>query len=341
MIGYSDSAKDAGKFAATWAQYCCQEALVDAAAHAGIKLHLFHGRGGTIGRGGGPVEKAMASQPPGSVQGSIRVTEQGEMIRYKFGLPSVAFHSLNNYLQATLLATVDPAPQPIPEWRALMQRMSEASLAAYRDVVVKNPDFVRYFRSLTPEQELNKLAMGSRPAKRKVDGGIDSLRAIPWVFAWTQVRLNLPGWLGVRQALEAGLREAPDTLFAMQEKWPFFSSFLDLIEMLLGKSDGAICAHYEAELVDPALQVLGQHLRDDLDCLILIINKLKQQDELLDTTPLLQQSIDVRKPYIDPLNYLQAELLKRERRAGSIAPLLERALKVTMSGIAAGMRNTG
>jgi phosphoenolpyruvate carboxylase len=341
MIGYSDSAKDAGKFAATWAQYCCQEALVEAAAQAGIKLHLFHGRGGTIGRGGGPVEKAMASQPPGSVQGSIRVTEQGEMIRYKFGLPSVAFHSLNNYLQATLLATLDPAPQPIPEWRALMERMSDASLATYRAVVVENPDFVRYFRSLTPEQELNKLALGSRPAKRKLDGGIDSLRAIPWVFAWTQVRLNLPGWLGVRQALEAGLRETPDTLFAMQEQWPFFSSFLDLIEMLLGKCDGGICAHYEAELVEPSLHGLGRHLREDLDCLILLINKLKQQDELLDTTPLLQQSIDVRKPYVDPLNYLQAELLKRERRAGSIAPQLERALKVTMSGIAAGMRNTG
>jgi phosphoenolpyruvate carboxylase len=341
MIGYSDSAKDAGKFAATWAQYCCQEALVQAARQAGIKLHLFHGRGGTIGRGGGPVEKAMASQPPGSVQGSIRVTEQGEMIRYKFGLPSVAFHSLNNYLQATLLATVDPAPQPIAQWRALMERMSDASLRTYRSVVVENVDFVRYFRSLTPEQELNKLAMGSRPAKRKMDGGIDSLRAIPWVFAWTQVRLNLPGWLGVRQALEAGLSEAPETLFAMQEQWPFFSSFLDLIEMLLGKCDGAICAHYEAELVDPSLHALGKRLREDLDCLILLINKLKQQDELLDTTPLLQQSIDVRKPYVDPLNYLQAELLKRERRAGSIAPMLERALKVTMSGIAAGMRNTG
>lgn len=341
MIGYSDSAKDAGKFAAAWAQYGCQQALVDAAAEAGIKLHLFHGRGGTVGRGGGPVEKALASQPPGSVQGSIRVTEQGEMIRYKFGLPAVAFRSLSTYLQATLLATVAPAPAPEESWRALMDRMSAASLAAYRALVAEDPDFVRYFRTLTPEQELGKLAMGSRPAKRKADGGIDSLRAIPWVFAWTQVRLNLPGWLGIRQALETGLNEAPELLHAMHAQWPFFTSFIDLIEMLLAKSDAAICAHYEAELVEPALHPLGQKLRADLYALIDLINTLKQQAHLLDTTPLLQQSLDVRKPYIDPLNYLQIELLKRERRAGAIAPALERALKVTISGIAAGMRNTG
>jgi phosphoenolpyruvate carboxylase len=188
---------------------------------------------------------------------------------------------------------------------------------------------------------LGKLALGSRPAKRKTEGGVESLRAIPWIFAWTQVRLNLPVWLGVRQALETGLTQQPDTLLDMIREWPYFASFLDLIEMVLGKSDSAICAHYEAQLVEPKLLGLGRELRDDLGVLIKVVNSLKAQNRLLADSPLLAQSIDVRKPYIDPLNYLQAELLKRERRAGGIAQELEQALKVTMSGIAAGMRNTG
>lgn len=341
MIGYSDSAKDAGKFAASWALYECQEQLVAQAEQLGIKLSLFHGRGGTIGRGGGPLEKAMASQPPRSVQGSIRVTEQGEMIRYKFGMPTLAFHSLSLYLQATLRATLDPAPPPLPEWRALMDQMSAASLNAYRGIVQEHPDFVRYFRSLTPEQELNKLALGSRPARRNSEGGVESLRAIPWMFAWTQVRLNLPGWLGIRQALETALQTSPAALQAMLHEWPFFASFIDLIEMVLGKTDSAICTHYETRLVDPGLHALGSEIRADLAALTALINGLKQQAHLLDSVPMLQQSIDVRKPYIDPLNYLQTELLKRERNTGRIAPELEQALKVTMSGIAAGMRNTG
>ncbi|WP_019605765.1 phosphoenolpyruvate carboxylase [Teredinibacter turnerae] len=341
MIGYSDSAKDAGKFAATWAQYKAQEKLVSLADQHDVKLNLFHGRGGTVGRGGGPVEKAMASQPPGSVKARIRVTEQGEMIRYKFGMPRVAFASLSNYVLATLRATETPAPNPKPEWRDLMENMAQASLTAYRGVVRGHESFVPYFRSLTPEQELSKLALGSRPPKRKASGGVESLRAIPWVFAWTQVRLNLPGWLGTRQALEYGLQHEQDTLKDMQQNWPFFNSFIDLLEMVLGKADTSICAHYEEQLVDKDLRPLGEQLRGDLEALAGLINSMKEQPELLENTPLLQQSINIRKPYMDPLNYLQAELLKRERKAGEISPDLERALKVTMTGIAAGMRNTG
>jgi len=341
MIGYSDSAKDAGKFAATWAQYKAQERLVNLAEKHHIDLHLFHGRGGTVGRGGGPIEKAMASQPPGSVKGRIRVTEQGEMIRYKFGMPRVAFGSLRNYAMATLTATVTPTPAPKAEWRELMETMATTSLDAYRGVVRGHDMFVPYFRSLTPEQELSKLALGSRPAKRKAGGGVESLRAIPWVFAWTQVRINLPGWLGVHQAISYAEENAPDILRDMHEQWPFFSTFIDLLEMVLGKADTAICAHYEEQLVEPALHALGHQLREDLQALEEQINRLKQQDALLDRTPFLKHSISIRKPYLDPLNYLQAELLKRERKAGEISPELERALKVTMTGIAAGMRNTG
>jgi phosphoenolpyruvate carboxylase len=341
MIGYSDSAKDAGKIAATWAQYKAQEKLVALADKFGISLVLFHGRGGTVGRGGGPVEKAMASQPPGSVKGRIRVTEQGEMIRYKFGLPRVAFSSLSSYVVATLRATMAPNAAPKEEWRDLIERMGKVSLEAYRSVVRGHPDFVPYFRNLTPEQELSLLALGSRPAKRKSTGGVESLRAIPWVFAWTQVRLNLPAWLGARQAFEHALENDPALLQDMVSNWPFFSSFLDLLEMVIGKADGPICTYYEQQLVPKEVRGLGQELRDDLLALEGLINKMKKQDSLLADDPMLRQSLDVRKPYVDPLNYLQAELLKRYRSSENISPDLERALKVTMAGIAAGMRNTG
>lgn len=341
MIGYSDSAKDAGKFSATWAQYKAQEKLVALADKYDVSLVLFHGRGGTVGRGGGPVEKAMASQPPGSIHGRIRVTEQGEMIRYKFGLPRVAFSSLSSYVVATLRATISPHAAPAPEWRDLIERMAASSLEAYRSVVRGHEHFVPYFRSLTPEQELSLLALGSRPAKRKSTGGVESLRAIPWVFAWTQVRLNLPAWLGARQALEYAQQNDPKTLADMVANWPFFSSFLDLLEMVIGKADGPICTYYEEQLVPVEYHGLGKQLREDLQALEVSINALKKQDILLKDEPLLRQSLAVRKPYVDPLNYLQAELLKRYRSSKSISPDLERALKVTMAGIAAGMRNTG
>lgn len=341
MIGYSDSAKDAGKLSATWAQYKAQEKLVSLSDKYDVSLVLFHGRGGTVGRGGGPVEKAMASQPPGSVKGRIRVTEQGEMIRYKFGLPRVAFKSLSSYLVATLRATISPNEAPKPEWRDLIERMGKASLEAYRSVVRGHKDFVPYFRNLTPEQELSLLALGSRPAKRKSTGGVESLRAIPWVFAWTQVRLNLPAWLGTRQALEYALENDPALLEDMISNWAFFSSFVDLLEMVIGKADGPICTYYEQQLVPVEYRGLGEQLRGDLATLERLLNQLKKQDVLLKDDPMLRQSLAVRKPYVDPLNYLQAELLKRYRSSEEISPDLERALKVTMAGIAAGMRNTG
>lgn len=341
MIGYSDSAKDAGKLAATWAQYQAQEKLVALAEQYEIKLTLFHGRGGTVGRGGGPVEKAMASQPPGSVKGRIRVTEQGEMIRYKFGVPQVAFNSLRTYVSATLTATLAPSPLPKAEWRELIEEMAQRSLKAYRAVIRENALFVPYFRSLTPEQELSKLAIGSRPARRKANGGVESLRAIPWVFAWMQVRLNLPSWLGVYEALNYAVDEKPALFNEMLEHWPFFSSFLELLEMVLGKADVTVCEHYEQQLVQSEHHPLGQQLRENLQALQALVNNIKGQNELLENDAHLQLSINVRKPYVDPLNYLQAELLKRERLSGDMSEDLERALKVTMAGISAGMRNTG
>jgi phosphoenolpyruvate carboxylase len=341
MIGYSDSAKDAGKLSATWAQYKAQEKLVALAEKYATQLVLFHGRGGTIGRGGGPVEKAMSSQPPGSVKGRIRVTEQGEMIRYKFGVPRLAFSNFSAYVSATLRSTLSPHAAPAQEWRDMMELMASQSVEAYRSVVRGHPSFVPYFRSLTPEQELGLLALGSRPAKRKVTGGVESLRAIPWMFAWTQVRLNLPAWLGTRQALEYALKNHPAILEDMIANWPFFSSFLDLLEMVIGKADGQICAYYEQQLVPVEYHDMGEQLRADLAALEVLMNRIKKQSELLSDEPILRRSLAVRKPYVDPINYLQAELMKRYRSSEDISPDLERALKVTMMGIAAGMRNTG
>lgn len=341
MIGYSDSAKDAGKLSATWAQYKAQEKLVSLSDKYGVSLVLFHGRGGTVGRGGGPVEKAMTSQPPGSIRGRIRVTEQGEMIRYKFGLPRVAFKNLSAYMVATLHATIAPHAAPKPEWRDLIERMCQQSLETYRRIVRGHPDFVPYFRNLTPEQELGLLALGSRPAKRKSTGGVESLRAIPWVFAWTQVRLNLPAWLGMRQAVEYAQKTDPVLLDDMVQNWPFFASYISLLEMVVCKADTQISTYYEEQLVPQQYRGLGVELRDDVSALEGLLKQLKKQDTLLLDDPMLIHSLSVRKPYVDPLNYLQAELLKRYRSSEDISPDLERALKVTMAGIAAGMRNTG
>ncbi len=343
MIGYSDSAKDAGQMMAAWSQYQAQEALVAVAAKYDVKLTLFHGRGGTVGRGGGPANRAILSQPPGSVAGNFRITEQGEMIRFKFGLPKVAVQSLQVYTTAVLEATLAPPAPPRPEWRAMMDSLTRQSLASYRDMVREHPDFVAYFRAATPEQELGKLALGSRPAKRKVGGGVESLRAIPWIFAWTQNRLMLPAWLGadvaLKQALDAGQGE---TIQAMLRQWPFFRTHIDMLEMVLAKADPRIARYYDEVLVPDALRTLGKELRHRLKAAIVLVNALKNQTELLKENPIFSHSMTIRNPYTDPLHYLQAELLRRERLDGEGKPaVVERALKVTMAGIAAGMRNTG
>ncbi|MDW5375730.1 phosphoenolpyruvate carboxylase [Halomonas sp. HP20-15] len=345
MIGYSDSAKDAGQLAAAWAQYRAQETLVKVCQRHGVDLTLFHGRGGTVGRGGGPAHAAILSQPPGSVNGSLRVTEQGEMIRFKFGQPDIALRSMEIYACAVLEATLLPPPSPQPQWRDEMDRLAGIAHGAYVGVVREDPDFVPYFRAVTPEGALGRLPLGSRPAKRRQEGGVESLRAIPWIFAWTQTRLMLPAWLGSGEAFATRLEE-PDGLARlreMRENWPFFGTYLDMLEMLLAKADLNIAEYYEHRLVDePALQALGGALRERLRRLHGVLLSVLDQDELLEGTPLIRQAIEVRNPYIDPLHGLQAELLQRNRDAdGAISPALSRALMVTMAGIAAGLRNTG
>ncbi|MGM0702099.1 MAG: phosphoenolpyruvate carboxylase [Pseudomonadota bacterium] len=345
MIGYSDSAKDAGQLAAAWAQYRAQERLVDVCHQHGVGLTLFHGRGGAVGRGGGPAHAAILSQPPGSVNGSLRVTEQGEMIRFKFGQPDIALRSMEIYACAVLEATLLPPPAPEPHWREEMDRLAEIAHRAYVGVVREDPDFVPYFRAVTPEGALGRLPLGSRPTKRRQDGGVETLRAIPWIFAWTQIRLMLPAWLGSGEAFTTRVAEEGglEVLREMRDRWPFFGTYLDMLEMLLAKADVGIAAYYERRLVDePALKALGESLRERFTRLEGVVLDILDQEVLLEQTPLIRQAIEVRNPYIDPLHGLQAELLQRNRDAdGAISGELTRALMVTMAGIAAGLRNTG
>ncbi|WP_444926524.1 phosphoenolpyruvate carboxylase [Microbulbifer sp. TRSA002] len=343
MIGYSDSAKDAGFLGAAWAQYRTQEALTGIFRNHGIPLTLFHGRGGSISRGGSPTRMALLSQPPGSIAGRIRVTEQGEMIRFKYGRPSVAAYNLEQYVAATLEATLMPPAEPRSEWRAEMDRLTEVSVGNYREVVQDDPALVAYLRTVTPETELSRLALGSRPARRKPGGGVESLRAIPWVFAWTQIRLMLPAWLGTGAALENALKHADETdiLRDMSRQWPFFQGVVDMLEMVLAKADPRVASWYEERLTQDAdLIQLGVSLRERLAHTVEALKQLTGRESLLDNNPVMRWSIRVRDPYTDPLHLLQAELMARLRERESDA-VLESALMVTIAGIAAGMRNTG
>ncbi|BDM66121.1 phosphoenolpyruvate carboxylase [Shewanella sp. NFH-SH190041] len=340
MIGYSDSAKDAGVMAAAWAQYQAQEQLVAVCQDAQVKLTLFHGRGGTVGRGGGPAHQAILSQPPGSVDGRIRVTEQGEMIRFKFGLPKLAVQSLALYTSAVMEATLLPPPKPKQEWRDCMQHIADNSVIAYRNIVREEPDFVAYFRAATPEVELGKLPLGSRPAKRKVDGGIESLRAIPWIFAWSQNRLMLPAWLGAGEALLQEIEQGKLPLLQEMQAWPFFNTRISMLEMVYAKAEPNLARYYEAVLVPSELHHLGHTLRQRLQQGISVVMTLTGSEELMSHTPWNRESVKLRNPYIDPLNFLQTELLARTRKPGASSNA-ELALMLTIAGVAAGMRNTG
>lgn len=341
MIGYSDSGKDTGRFAASWELYKSQQQLVKVCEQASIKLTLFHGRGGTVGRGGGPTYLAVLSQPPGSVNGILRVTEQGEMIQAKFGMPGIASRSLELYVTATLHATIRPPRGPKPEWHELMDKMADASAETYNAMVKEHPDFVEYFRTATPEVELGRLNIGSRPTKRKEGGGLGSLRAIPWIFAWTQTRIMLPSWLGVGEALEESVRlNKFDMVREMDAEWDFFRSTLDLVEMVVAKADLSIGEIYDRILVPERLKPLGREVRDRLATTIRNIQNLNGDDRLLEGNSVLYDSIGLRNPYLDPINILQVELLRR-LRANYDDERLRGALLLTVNGIAAGMRNTG
>ena len=355
MIGYSDSAKEVGRVAAAWELYQAQEAVVEAGRRHGVAVTLFHGRGGSIGRGGGPTWLALQSQPPGSTDGTLRVTEQGEMIQAKFGMPGIALRTLEVYTTATLEASLAAGSPVRPEWRAAMDRLAVSAARAYRGVVYEDERFLRYFRAVTPEAELDSLHIGSRPTRRAGDG-VGGLRAIPWQFAWMQTRLLLASWLGA-EALAADGEAGLELYRAMYRDWPFFRSLVELLEMALGKADARIAAEYDRRLAPDDLQPFAASLRARLQAATNAVLAITEQAELLADNDVLRRSIEVRNPYVDPINLFQIELLRRlaAMRGAPPAPgvpgpapdadeaeaVLRQALRITIGGVAAGMRNTG
>jgi phosphoenolpyruvate carboxylase len=340
MIGYSDSAKDVGRVAAGWELFKAQEAVVASCARHETRATLFHGRGGSVGRGGGPTHLALQSQPPGSIDGTLRVTEQGEMLQALFGFADIAVRTMEVYTTGTLEAWLTPVRAGADEWRACMDRLAADARAGYRRVVYDDPRFIDYFHASTPEAEIGEMNIGSRPARRSAGSSVAGLRAIPWQFAWTQTRLMLGAWLGLEEALDRAVaRGEAELLRTMYLEWPSFQSAVDLIEMVLAKADGRIAAEYDRRLVPDALQPLGADLRARLERAIRGVRAVSGHEELLQATPVIRRSIDVRNPYVDPLNLVQVELLRRMRAHPDTG--VHAALMVTVNGIAAGLRNTG
>lgn len=374
MIGYSDSGKDAGRLSAAWQLYKAQEELVKVAKEFGVKLTMFHGRGGTVGRGGGPTHLAILSQPPDTIHGSLRVTVQGEVIEQSFGEEHLCFRTLQRFTAATLEHGMNPPVAPNPEWRALLDEMSVVATKEYRSLVFQDPRFVEYFRLATPELEYGRMNIGSRPAKRKPSGGIESLRAIPWIFAWTQTRFHLPVWLGFgaafKHVIEKDIRNL-QMLKDMYNGWPFFRVTLDLLEMVFAKGDPGIAALYDKLLVSEDLWPLGERLRSKYEETKGFLLQVAGHKDLLEGDPYLRQRLKLRDSYITTLNVSQAYTLKRIRDpnynvkvrphldkeimesskpaaelvklnpTSEYAPGLEDTLILTMKGIAAGMQNTG
>jgi phosphoenolpyruvate carboxylase len=350
MIGYSDSNKDGGMLTSSWELYKAQERLWDVARAHRIDLRLFHGRGGTVGRGGGPSHEAILAQPQNTVAGRIKITEQGEVVSSKFGLPEIAQRSLELTTAAVIAASLPHKEidgKRLDRWKEIMERISNEALEVYRRLTRETEGFLDYFTQATPVEELQSLRIGSRPAKRKRGSrSLEDLRAIPWVFGWTQSRHLLPGWLAVGTALEAFVRANPGNLRVlrtMYREWPFFQSTISNIEMTLAKADFQVARQYAARIDDRSLgrRIFGM-LEDEFKRTCRVVLMITGERRLLDKSPVLQRSIAVRNPYVDPMSYLQVELLAR-LRSGHVADQeqLLYAILLTINGIAAGMRNTG
>ena len=344
MIGYSDSSKDAGKLSASWHQYKLQEQLRNLAKKYKIDLVFFHGRGGSPGRGGGPIQATLKSQPSGTVNGKIRITDQGEVIQQKYGYKPLAEYNLCSYIGAVMEATLNPPPRSKPNWRELIQKMSEISTSAYRKYLNQSEDFIRYFKTVTPHKSLGKLAIGSRPTKRKNVDNIQSLRAIPWVFAWTQIRLMLPAWLGTTEALRYGsIKKFKKTMTDMERNWPYFVSTMDILDMVISKVDPEISVIYENNLADKSLIRIGKRLRFQFDALVKLHNKITPKDVIKERKE-FRKALFIRNNYTEMLNILQSDIMNKltnKKYKKLDKKFLEDSLMTSIAGISAAMKNTG
>ena len=342
MLGYSDSAKDGGLLASRWALQRAQVDLLELAREAGVGIVFFHGRGGSVSRGGGKTERAIIAAPRGSVDGRMRVTEQGEVIHRKYGIRALALRNLEQTTGAVLRASLRPRPPEPREgaWRAIASELAQTSRAHYRALVHERDDFPAYFRAATPIDVIEQLRIGSRPSRRR-DGGIANLRAIPWVFAWSQNRSGLTGWYGVGTALQRGIdTHGLDAMAAMARHWPFMAAAIDDVEMLMAKSDIDIFERYSllaGDAHDAFFPQIGEEFERTRDAILAI----KGRDTLLADDYRLRLSIRLRNPYVDPISLLQVDLLRRWRATGREDEALLRALIATVNGIAAGIQNTG
>ncbi len=348
MLGYSDSNKDSGFMAANWALYTAQSALVAVAEEKGVHLRLFHGRGGAIGRGGGAANHAILAQPPGTVRGQLRLTEQGEVIFDRYGHPGIAARHLEQLVNALLLTTFELHTKQVPEdWITACDKLADISATVYRGLVYDHPRFLEYFHSATPITEIARLNIGSRPSSRGGRGRIEDLRAIPWVFAWMQSRHTLPGWYGLGSALARYREEygmaGRALLQEMYRGWPFFRTLIDNAQMILAKADMRIARSYAVLVEDHELanEIWGR-IEDEFELTTEVILEITGQQHLLDNAPTLQLSIERRNPYIDPLSVIQVELLRRLRAApDEEVDILRDAVLLSINGIAAGLKNTG